>query len=204
MDEAFAFRSTTPMRRRIDPRIVRAAAIGVVVVLGIVLFARWVIESERESFARPHQQVLPGSVEVRQIPGAAGPAVTDDDARASLRLVVAAARIASSPAGTFLDAGPGDLTELRPDYTFVDGPSTIPRVVSVAATDRTWAAAVLGPSGTCYWIRIGAGGPPAIGTTRMTCTGAAALRAAASQPAETDPRLSLQTRGRVFAAPPPE
>lgn len=167
------------------------AVIGAIVVLGIVLFARWVIASERASLARSHQHVLPGSVEVRQIPGAAGPAVSDDDARASLRLVLEAARIASSPRGTFLDAGAGDLTALQPAYTFVDGPSTIPRVISVAATDQTWAAAVRAPSGTCYWIRIGADGPPATGTAG-TCTGAAALRAAApAQRVETDPRLPV-------------
>jgi hypothetical protein len=188
MDEAFAFRSTTPLRRRIDPRIVRAAAIGVVVVLGIVLFARWVIASERKSLERSHRQVLPGSIEVRQIPGAAGPAVTDADARASLRLATAAVRIAVSPGESFLEAGPGPLTALQPGYTFVDGPSTIPRVVSVAATERTWAAAVRAPSGTCYWIRIGADGPPVAGTTG-TCTGAAALREAA--PVQTDPRLPV-------------
>jgi hypothetical protein len=190
MDEAFAYRTTTPLRRRIDPRIVRAAAIGVVVVLGIVLFARWVIASERESLARAHRRVLP-SVEVLTIPGAAGPATTDTDARASLRLVLAAARIASSPRGSFLDAGPGHLTSLQPGYTFVDGASTIPRVVSIAATERTWAAAVRAPSGTCYWIRVGVDGRPVTGTSG-TCTGAAALGAAApSLASEPDPRRAV-------------
>ena len=102
-----------------------------------------------------------------------------------------AARIAVSPGESFLDAGPGPLAALQPGHTFVDGPSTIPRVVSVAATERTWAAAVLAPSGTCYWIRIGADDRPVTGTTR-SCTGAAALRATAPvDPAGTDPRIPV-------------
>ena len=179
MDEAFAFHATTPLRRRIDPRIVRAAIAGAVVLLGIVLFARWVIASERESFARIHGRVQPASVGVHRIPGAAvpDPTAADADARESLRLALAAARIASPPGEGFLDAGPARLAALRPGYTFVDGPSTIPRVVSVASTADAWAAAVRAPSGTCYWIRVGVGEPPTTGTTR-TCTGAAALRAA--------------------------
>ncbi|HEX5936759.1 MAG TPA: hypothetical protein VFZ75_03550 [Actinomycetota bacterium] len=190
MDEAFAFEATTPIRRKVDPRIVRAAVVGALVVLGIVLFARWVIASERQSLARTHHEVLPGSLEVRRIPGAAGPAVTDDAARESLRLALAAARIASSYSGSFLEAGPGHLAALQRGYTFVDGPSTIPRVVSVAATDRTWAAAVRAPSGTCYWIRIGRAGPPVSGITRP-CTGAAALRAAALPRLANDRGLPL-------------
>ena len=55
-------------------------------------------------------------------------------------------------AGTFLDAGPAQLSALQPGYTFVDGPSTMPTIVSVAAEQDVWAAAVLSPSGTCFWI----------------------------------------------------
>ena len=192
MDDAFAFRSTMPLRRRIDPRIVRAAVAGAIVLLGIVLFARWVIASERESFARIHGRAQPGAVGVRRIPGAVvpDPAAADADARESLRLALAAARIASPPGEGFLDAGPGELAALRPGYTFVDGPSTIPRVVSVASTGEAWAAAVRGPSGTCDWIRVGVGEPATTGTTR-TCTGAAALRATAPAPAEEVRRPSV-------------
>ena len=190
MDEAFAFRSTTPLRRRIDPRIVRAAVAGAIVLLGIVLFARWVIASERESFARIEARVQPDSVGVFRIPGTTAPTDADADAQESLRLALAAARIVSPQGGNFLDAGPGELAALRPGYTFVDGPSTIPRVVSVSATADAWAAAVRGPSGTCYWIRVGVGEPPLTGTTR-TCTGAAALRAPVPAPVATDRRIPV-------------
>jgi len=191
MDDAFAFRTTTPLRRRIDPRIVRAAVGGGLVLLGIVLFARWVIASERESFARMHGRAQPVSVGVLRIPGASAPATGDADAQESLRLALAAARIVTPPGGSFLDAGPAELAWLRPGYTFVDGPSTIPRVVSVAATELTWAAAVRAPSGTCYWVRVGVGEPPVTGTTD-TCTGAAALLAAApSFASERVPRRTV-------------
>jgi hypothetical protein len=146
-----------------------------------------VIASERESFARTHRRAQPASVGVYRIPGTAAPAAGDTDAQESLRLMVAAARIVIPPGGSFLDAGPSQLSALRPGYTFVDGPSTNPRVVSVAATEHAWAAAVRAPSGTCYWVRVGVGHPPITGTTEA-CTGAAALRAAAPSPvSERDP-----------------
>jgi hypothetical protein len=191
MDDAFAFRTTTPLRRRIDPRIVRAAVVGGVVLLGIALFARWVIASEQESFERMHRRVQPASVGVLRIPGASPPDATGTEAQESLRLALAAARIVIPPGGSYLDAGPAELAALRPGYTFVDGPSTIARVVSVAATERVWAAAVRAPSGSCYWLRVSVGQPPVTGTTQ-TCTGAAALRAAApSFASEPDPRLAV-------------
>jgi hypothetical protein len=191
MDDAFAFRTTTPIRRRIDPRIVRAAVVVGVVLLGIVLFARWVIASERESFARMHRRAKPTSVGVLQIPGTSAPEATDADAQESLRLALAAARVVTPPGASFLDAGPAELAPLRPGYTFVDGPSTIPRVVSVAASEDAWAAAVRAPSGTCYWLRLGVGLPPVRGTIQ-TCTGAAALRATApSFASERVPRRAV-------------
>jgi hypothetical protein len=187
MDDAFAFRTSTPLRKRIDPRIVRAAAVGAVILLGIVLFARWVIASERESFARIDRRAKQATVGVHRIPGIVAPASGDAEAQASLRLALAAARIVTPPGGSFLDAGPAQLAALEPGYTFVDGPSTIPRVVSVAATERAWAAAVRAPSGTCYWVRVGVGQRPITGTTE-TCTGAAALHAAApSAASDRDP-----------------
>jgi hypothetical protein len=192
MDDAFAFRTTTPLRRRIDPRIVRAAVAGTVVLFGIALFARWVIASERESFARIQGRVQPASLGVQRIPGGPAPdtADADADAQESLRLALAAARIASPPGEGFLSAGPAELAALRPGYMFVDGPSTIARVVSVASTADAWAAAVRAPSGTCYWIRVGVGEPPTTGTVE-TCTGAAALRASAPAPVATDRRIPV-------------
>jgi hypothetical protein len=50
----------------------------------------------------------------------------------------------------------------------------MPGIVSVAADRDAWAAAVLGPSGTCYWIRTDANGLVATGTS-SECTGLAAL-----------------------------
>jgi hypothetical protein len=76
--------------------------------------------------------------------------------------------------GSFLDAGPAQLSALQPGYTFVDGPSTAPSIVSVASTTDTWAAAVGGSGGRCHWIRATSVGNVSHGTG-LECTGAAAL-----------------------------
>ena len=74
----------------------------------------------------------------------------DAAARADARTALNAARRAAGGRATFLDAGPGHLAQPIDSLIFVDGPSRAPGVVSVASTRETWAAAVMGPSGTCY------------------------------------------------------
>ena len=63
-----------------------------------------------------------------------------------------------------------------PTLTYTTGPSTSVTVVSVASSAAAWAAAVLAPSGTCYWVKLGAMALPTYGTG-TTCTGAAAMAA---------------------------
>jgi hypothetical protein len=173
MDDSFAFRTTVPVRRQVDRRLVKGG-IGVGVILCVVAwFATWVITSERKSFA---DRSVP-------VPAAPRPAAepspdvdaTLQDARDALRNALVAARAASTERRTFLDAGPDRLTELQPGYSFVDGPSTMPRIVSVASRDDAWAAAVMAPDGTCLWIRSTLGGD-VVRATGNECTGAAALR----------------------------
>lgn len=175
MDDSFAYRTTLPLGPRVEPWIVKAAVICTLVVLGIGLFTGWVVASERESFARGRSRPVVPELTVGRIDGPAAPSGTDAEAEEATRIALAAARAAFTERGTFLDAGPAQLSALQPGYTFVDGPSTMPRIVSVAAERHVWAAAVLGPSGTCFWIRAGAHGPIATGASSSACTGVWAL-----------------------------
>jgi hypothetical protein len=174
MDDSFAYRTTLPAGPRVQPWVIKTAVVSILLVLGVGLFARWVVMSERESFARGYHPVLP-SLEVGQIEGTADLPGTDDEAREATRVALAAARAAAAEGGSFLAADPVTLSTLQPGYTFVDGPSTMPEIVSVEGNRRAWAAAVLGPTGTCFWIRAEAGGPVVSGTSSV-CTGAAILR----------------------------
>jgi hypothetical protein len=173
MDDSFAFRTTVPIRRQLDPRAFKAGVFLLVVALGIGLFAHWVVKSERASLARADRRDTDSEIAVTQIQ-ATGPLGTEADAMEAARITLMAARAAFTEHGSFADADPARLTALQPGYIFVDGLSTMPRVVSVAATHRSFAAAVMGPAGTCYWIRTADGGPVSRGSADE-CTGAAAL-----------------------------
>jgi hypothetical protein len=153
--------------------VVKAAVVSGLVVLAVALFARWVVESERASFARGMHPVVP-AMRVGQIEGASDGSATDADAEVATRIALASARAVAAASGSLLDADPARLSALQPGYTYVDGPSLTPEIVSVAADRGTWAAAVLGPSGTCYWIRTDADGHVTTGTS-SECTGLAAL-----------------------------
>jgi hypothetical protein len=174
MDDSFSFRATVPLRRQFDPTVVRAALFGTLVVLGIGLFAHWVISSERESFSRADRSLMLHEVEARQTDGLPSPATNDAAADEATGIALKAARAAFLEHRSFLDAGPAQLSALLPGYTFVDGPSTTSRIVSVASTADTWAAAVQGQGGMCHWIRVTSAGDVTHGTG-LECTGTAAL-----------------------------
>jgi hypothetical protein len=174
MDDSFSFRSTMPPRREFDPLAVKAAVFGTLVVLGIGLFANWVIRSERESFSRADRGSTPSDVDAEPLDGSAHLNTTVEEAEKVTGIALDAARAAFLEHRTFLDAGPAQLSALQPGYTFVDGPSTTSRIVSVAYTADTWAAAVRGSDGMCQWIRATSAGD----TTRgigSECVGTAAL-----------------------------
>lgn len=173
MDDSFTYRTTLPQGPRVEPWLVKGAVVLVVLALGIGLFARWVVASERASFARGHQRVLP-STSVGHLRGSGDPVGTDAEAEEATRIALAAARAALARSGSFLAAEPARLSALQPGFTFVDGPSTTSTIVSVAADRRVWAAAVLGPSGTCFWVRAHLDGTVETGTS-STCTGASVL-----------------------------
>jgi hypothetical protein len=175
MDDSFSFRATVPLRRQFDPRVVKAAVFGSLVVLGIGLFASWVISSERESFSRAGRSAMPSEVEAGHTDGLPpSPETTDAEADEAIGIALRAARAAFLEHRSFLDAGPAQLSALQPGYTFVDGPSTTSRIVSVASTADTWAAAVQGQGGMCHWIRVTSAGDVTHGTG-LECTGTAAL-----------------------------
>lgn len=172
MDDSFSFRTTIPLRRRVDPRLVHAGVWLAIVLTVIGCFASWVVASERRSFAtRSAPGAEPTAIAVSPAPD---PNATIEDAREALRVALVAARAASTQRGSFLDADPAGLSALQPGYTFVDGPSTTTRIVSVASEPDAWAAAVLAPDGTCLWIRVTGSGAPTRGVG-AGCTGAAAL-----------------------------
>ena len=182
MDDSFAFRTTVPIRRRPDPIVVKAAIALGIILLAIGLFARWVMASEERSLHGATARALTPEVTVSEVDVAAvtTPVTistpTDGDARQALDVAAAAARSAFAKHGTFLDAGPAQLSQIRREYIFVDGPSTMPRVVSVAAEGDVWAAAVLDADGTCFWVRVAANGSTVTGTA-SECIGRTALRA---------------------------
>jgi hypothetical protein len=174
MDDSFAFRTAVPLGRQFNPTVVKVAVFGTLVLLGIGLFANWVINSERESFSRADRSVLASSAEGGQIDDPAQPATIDADAEKATGIALDAARAAFIDHQSFLDAGPAQLSALQPGYTFVDGPSTASSIVSVASTADTWAAAVRGSGGICHWIRATSAGNVGQGTG-TGCTGAAVL-----------------------------
>lgn len=174
MDDSFAFRTTVPLRHRLDPRLVKAAVFGTLLVATVGLFARWVVASERESFSRGAGEEQFTEAPADQVDRLMGVS-TDRDALEATEIALAASKVAFLEHRSFLDAGPAQLSALRPGYTFVDGPSTAPEIVSVAATDHAWAASVRGPGGTCFWVRATSAGAVTHGIG-SECTGSAALR----------------------------
>lgn len=173
MDDSFAFRTALPLRHRFDPRVVKAAFFATLLVVAIGLFARWVMASERESFSRTTRGGLSTETRSGQLDGLTE-VPTDEDALEAAEIALAASKVAFLENRSFLDAGPAQLSALQPGYTFVDGPSTAPGIVSVAATADAWAAVVQGPGGTCHWIRATRAGVVTHGIG-ADCTGSDAL-----------------------------
>jgi hypothetical protein len=180
MSDTFSFRAAPqPLRRRVDQRAFRAAVIAFVLVLAVGSFARWVIGSERASEAAVGIHTVAPTVGT----GDDSPANAADGRTPQVRQAERVAQQAAGGAGrlfgrhgSFVDAGPAQLSSILPAYTFVDGPSQDPSIVSVASAKTVWAAAVRSLLGGCYYIRVTATGHTSYGTG-TTCTGAVALNA---------------------------
>jgi hypothetical protein len=183
MDDTFSFSAPpVPLRRRTDPRAVKLALLGVVMMTALVSFSRWVIDSETRSEAKAAAftvdeesiHLLHGT-ESAEAPDQSTLPSIDVPARADARSALVAAREAARGRATLADAGPGELTLIDRSLIFTDGPSPVPGIVSVAIDGHSWAAAVMGTSGTCYWLRLSPS-RAAYGTGSL-CTGTAALAA---------------------------
>ena len=169
MDDSFNF--GTPGRKRprapqvnFDPKIFLLAGGLLIAVAMVFVYMKFVSKAGHEVAS---DQV---SV-VKQVDRA-----KDVEAQVALRNALSAAKVAFIDGGqSYTGAGPAQLSALEPSFTYVDGPSTGPTVVSVANTDKEWAGAVKSNSGTCFWI-VDAGLNTYYGTG-STCTGQAAMGA---------------------------
>ena len=184
MSDTFAFRSVpVPLHRRIRLRTVKAALIGLVVVLAAGSFARWTIDSERASFARAASRAhtFAPIVQISYADSAASGSVTgtgaisaaDAAAQDVLRRTMTRARALAGHPPNLQDAGVGRLS--IKGVVFTDGPSLSPRIVSVAATRHGWAAAAMSDSGLCFGVRLDGDGTLRFGTLPTVCTGTDAL-----------------------------
>jgi len=185
MDDSFSFRTTVPLRREYDPLMAKVAVFGALVALGVGLFSNWVIKSERESFSQAHGRVMPSTVEPAEMDAPGAAATNDGDAEEAAAVALGVATEAFHEHESFLEAGPAQLSARQRGYTFVDGPSTAPTIVSVASTAKIWAAAVQGSDGICRWVRTTSAGTVSHGTG-LDCTGVAALHP--STPRVSTPR----------------
>ena len=194
MSETFSFVAPAMPRRRIDPFVVKLGVLGLVATMLIAAFSAFVVEQERSADQRREAlQAQARADEQRQAAAltAQGPATAstrgpaasgavasllDEQARATVDRTVTLVQQAAGPAHDFASADATSLSDAQPSLLFVDGPSTAPSIVSVWASQSAWAGAVMGPSGTCYWVTVLADGSVRYGEGAQ-CTGQAALAA---------------------------
>ncbi len=152
-------------RLNLDRRVLLAAgglAVAAAVVVGVLNLVS----------AGGRQAAVAGASVVQPVNAA-----QDVQAQETARNALEAAQTAYAESNTLSSAGPGQLSVIEPAYTWVDGPSTGPSVVSVATTGAAWAAAVRSSSGRCFWIRYEPAKGAAYGSG-SACTGQAALAGA--------------------------
>jgi len=176
MNDTFSFHAPAEVfRRRVDPRWVRLGVVATLVALVVAAFATWVVASERAADQRRESAL--DALRQPAVTAAPSPVALDDDAaRASASSALLVARDVFTETGSFAGASTATLAAEAPDLIFVDGPSTAPAIVSVAARDGAWSAAVMGDTGTCFWIRATADGRIRYGRG-TACTGSAAAGA---------------------------
>jgi hypothetical protein len=180
--ETFSYRAVPmPLRRRLRRRSVKVTVVAAVLLFGLASFARWVTDSERASFRALALHTSPPAL-VTTIQGSgdtsaalAATTTTPEDVQAqnvAHQVMMAARGLAVQ--GSFLGAGPAQLAKRFPAYTFVEGPSPMPQIVSVMATAHGWAVAVAATTGRCFMIRVAAGVGTFYGSSSPGCSSAAA------------------------------
>ena len=184
MDETFAFTAPVMPRRAVSPLALRAAVTAALVVAAVGALGVYVVQHEQAADARRAALAakIAAAEEARVQASAASTAVPvsmdgmlDQAARDAADEALSYAQAALEADGSFAGAGPAQLAMRGSSLLFVDGPSTAATIVSVAATDTAWAAAVSGPGG-CAWIALGTDGVIARDSGDV-CTGEAALAA---------------------------
>jgi hypothetical protein len=196
MNDTFSIVAPVMPRRQVDPFGVKLAITGVILLLLASAFGSFVVHEERAADARraaleaqiraqdqaratalaaQADAALTAEDPVSELPPAVAQ-LADVQARMNASTALAVARQAVSSGGNLEQAGVAELARAQPSLTFVDGPSTAPTIVSVAASASVWAAAVMGPSGTCYWVALRPDANALFGSGDA-CTGQAALAA---------------------------
>jgi hypothetical protein len=187
MDDTFTFVAPVMPRRRVDPFALKLAVAAALFVAFVGLFGAFVIGREHASdAARDAKAQALAAADRAQIEAAAAQAeaagagteagLADAEARDLLGRALVLAQGFAAGGTDLAEAGPIALTSAEPTILFVDGPSTAPSIVSVDAVDGLWGAAVMGPSGTCYLVRLDADGEVAR-QLGGRCSGEAALSA---------------------------
>ncbi len=169
-----------------DPFALRLAVAAAVAVLLTGSFATFVIRHEhaadharaalREKIAAQQQAQADALLAQASVVDPEVVALLDEEAQRSATVSLELAEEAFASSSSWAEAGPLQLTFIQPSLTYVDGPSTSPAVVSIDATRAGWGAAVMGPSGTCYWVTTSSAGVTRYGTGQE-CTGRAAFAA---------------------------
>ncbi len=178
MDDTFTIVAPAMPRRQFDPFALRLAIGATVLTVLVGCFSVFLAAHEHAADARrsaleAQARAASAVADGQDATGASG-GIVDAEARGSLERALTLAQAVVREDGSFAGADPVALQQLQSSLVFVDGPSTAPRIVSVAAAGGGWAAASMGPSGTCYWVRVEPGGAVVRGTGAI-CTGAAAL-----------------------------
>jgi type II secretory pathway pseudopilin PulG len=168
MNDSFNFGRQARPRPRVtlDPRLLLGAVVLILAVFGAYA-AMHLFASPGKQIARTERSVV-----------SSADAARDSAAQSALSTTLQTAKLAYVDGGEdFTSAGTGQLSALDPSFTYTDGPSTDPSVVSLATTKTSWSAAVMSDSGTCFWIHDDV----TVGTTTYghgtPCTGAAAAGA---------------------------
>ncbi|MEP7059935.1 MAG: hypothetical protein ABI828_04325 [Actinomycetota bacterium] len=200
MDDSFVFQGT-PDPRHVDPWVVKLGAALAVFLLVAGLFGVWAATSEHRSFSRvqvanaaaarqaslqARQQTIAeardAAAAVEMVTGT--PTVVDSTAALQAQheafAALRAAKELHRTTGTFTAAGPAELSTKNVGALFVDGPSTMPEVISVSARPSAWAAAVMSTDGVCYYVHVVPTDDVHYGTG-IDCTGADAMSAYGSE-----------------------
>lgn len=159
------------------------AIVGAVVVGAVVVaLALMVTRRGNEPKAVPSAAPTPGTSSPAQVVPTSKAQTNDLQAQDNLQNALDAANKIFAQYGAYDRATPiGLVAYAKPGLTYepADTPSKGPDDISLAVSSRTWAAAAISKTGTCFWIKDVAASPVASYGTGEPCTGESALGARA-------------------------